>query len=273
VPEVPSWAAAAPEQIGAARKAGAPVAFENSIGMRFVLVPAGRFTMGSAETEEGHGAEEFLHEVTLTKPYYMGVTEVTNLDFAAFRPDHSSGSAGKWMWLGAEQQPVAQVSWDDATAFADWLTAREARITYRLPTEAEWEYACRAGTTTPFWWGRSISARQACYNAFYGYGDGITGRLRGRGQTVFVGSLPANRWGLREVHGNLDEWCMDWYGDYPPGSATDPVGPATGGFRVIRGGCFDSPPSRIRAACRGGMRQGSHSAQVGFRLAASLRTR
>jgi formylglycine-generating enzyme required for sulfatase activity len=134
---VPSWAKVAPEQIEAAKAAGVPVAFENSIGMRFVLIPAGTFMMGSQEDEAGRDDDETLHEVMLTRPFYLGETEVTNAQYAMARPHHASGQVGRHRFDG-DDQPACGVSWDDATSFARWLTRREANNLYRLPTEAEW---------------------------------------------------------------------------------------------------------------------------------------
>ena len=149
---VPDWAKVSDAQKAAAKEAGVPVAFENAIGMRFVLIPAGTFLMGSPATEEGRDGDEVQHEVVLTKPFYLGVTEVTNAQYRRFRADHDSG-AYKDEGLNGDDQPVVRVSWDDAVAFAEWLSGQDGGRTYRLPTEAEWEWACRAGTRTRYWWG------------------------------------------------------------------------------------------------------------------------
>ena len=143
---LPPWARVAPEQLAEAKKHGVPVAFENDIGMRFVLIPAGTFVMGSPEDEEGRDDDEVQHKVTITKPCYMQVTEVTNRQYKQFRANHASSTATKD--LDGDDQPAVRVSLADCAAFAAWLGERDTARTYRLPTEAEWEYACRAGTTT-----------------------------------------------------------------------------------------------------------------------------
>ena len=150
---------------------------------------------------------------------------------------------------------MVEVSWDDAVAFAEWLTQQEGRE-YRLPTEAEWEYACRAGTRTRFWWGDADADGWKYANA----NDpktkeefGSTGRRRRTTGTRdgAVGSYPPNAWGLYDVHGNVWEWCGDWYGDVPTGRVTDPSGPRDGTSRVVRGGSWHSRPGHVRSADRG----------------------
>jgi formylglycine-generating enzyme required for sulfatase activity len=265
--EVPSWAKVAPEQIEAARKAGVPVAFENSIGMRFVLIPAGTFTMGSPETEEGRQDDETPHEVTLTRPYYVGTTEVTNAQYRRFKPAHHSTPFLR-RDFDYVNQPVVNVTWEDAVAFAEWLSSEERSRTYRLPTGAEWERACRAGSTTPYWWGREITTRQANYDGREVYRGGQKGEFRGT--AVPVGTLPPSPWGLYEVHGNVYEWCSDWRGVYPRGPATDPTGPASGEFRVLRGGCWISAPADLRSAYRDQFDPKDNDNYFGIRLAASV---
>ena len=268
--DVPSWAKVAPEQIVEAKKHGVPVAFENDLGMRFVLIPAGTFVMGSPPTEQGRDELENQHAVTLTRPYYVQMTEVTNRQFRAFKPDHDSyDDWGKS--LNGDEQPAVRVSWNDAVAFAAWLSRRDPRRSYRLPTEAEWERACRAGTTTAFWWGETPSKEMANY-----YDDDfVSGRPSGPDfrVTLPVGTLPANPWGLYEVHGNAREWCSDWYDDspYEGGAATDPQGPAPSGSHCTRGGAFGEAPYMLRAAWRIGV-QGDDEARsyVGFRLVSPL---
>jgi formylglycine-generating enzyme required for sulfatase activity len=247
-----------------------PVAFENDLGMRFVLIPAGTFLMGSPPTEQGRDDLENQHEVTLTRPYYVQMTEVTNRQFRAFKPDHDSYDySGKS--LNGDEQPAVRVSWNDAAAFAAWLSRRDPVRSYRLPTEAEWERACRAGTTTAFWWGDTPSKERANYYD----GDFVSGRPSDPDfrVTLPVGTLPANPWGLYEVHGNAREWCSDWYDDrpYASGPATDPHGPAPSGSRCTRGGAYGEAPYMLRAAWRIGV-QGDDEVRsyIGFRLVSPL---
>jgi sulfatase modifying factor 1 len=163
-----------------------------------------------------------------------------------------------------ENCPVESVSWKEAQEFIEKLNKMEGTHKYRLPTEAEWEYACRAGTTTPFSTGKCISTDQANYNAT----NPMPGCPKGeaRGKIVSVGSFPPNPWGLYDMHGNVWEWCQDWYGDYPQGEVTDPRGPASGRYRVFRGGSYDFDAWLIRSAVRGNGDPESHSGSVGFRL-------
>lgn len=268
-----AWAHVSKEQIAEAARVEAPVAFENAICMRFVLIPAGTFTMGSPPpTEESRDETETAHEVTLSKPSYLGVTEVPNGQYRRFQPDHHSPSQDDAHPLDGDDQPVNEVSWDEAMAFVEWLNAQEPRNRYRLPTEAEWERACRAGTSTPFWWGTSIRTDQANYDGNSVYGGGVGGTFRRA--TVPVGSLPASPWGLHEIHGNVREWCADVYDDrdYPNGRATDPKGPAPGerNSRLVRGGAFAEASHMLRAAFRIGVGGGEARSYVGFRVAASV---
>jgi formylglycine-generating enzyme required for sulfatase activity/tRNA A-37 threonylcarbamoyl transferase component Bud32 len=175
------------------------------------------------------------------------------------RGAHYRGSVWKldpaknWRAPGFNQtdaHPVVCISWNDAVAFCEWLMRRDGQgRRYRLPTEAEWEYACRAGTTTPFHFGEIISTDQANYDGHYTYGKGTEGVHRQ--QTAPVGSFPPNPWGLYDMHGNVEEWCQDWYGPYPAENMKDPQGVEQGDYRVLRGGSWYSYPWTCRAACRG----------------------
>jgi formylglycine-generating enzyme required for sulfatase activity len=260
--DIPSWAVVAPEQRRAARAAGVPVAFENALGMRFVLVPAGTFRMGSPHDEAGRWDNETPHEVTLSRPYYLGTTEVTNSQFLWFRPHHASGQG-----RDADAQPVVRVGRRDAIDFLAWLSAKDGRRAYRLPTEAEWERACRAGTTTPWATGSSITGDQANFVVRTGR-DARPEEFRRT--TVFAGSLPANRWGLHEMHGNVREWCADAWAAYPAGPVTDPAGAPDGLFGVMRGGSWHDGLAEVRCALRGIDSPAASSEDLGFRAAASL---
>jgi formylglycine-generating enzyme required for sulfatase activity/uncharacterized caspase-like protein len=254
-----------------------------------VVVPAGGFTMGSPLGEVGrYSDEDPLRRVTIARPFAVGKFEVTRGAFAAFvlETGHSVGDkcfigeGGKWQHRsgrsflnpGIQQDdghPAVCVSWTDATAFAGWLSRKTGK-TYRLLTEAEWEYAARAGTSTPFWWGSSSSPSQANYDGTSTYGGGATGEYRGK--TVPVDSFAANPWGLYNVHGNVWEWVQDcWNGSYN-GAPTNGSAWTTGdcGRRVLRGGGWGSRPGDLRAARRSHDTTGHRAYELGFRLARTL---
>ncbi|MCY2953677.1 MAG: formylglycine-generating enzyme family protein [Planctomycetota bacterium] len=213
----------------------------NGVSMKWVQIPAGKFLMGSPETEKDrrvlrvpYNNDEVQLDVTISKPFYMGVTEVTQKQYAAVMGDNPSNFKG-------DDLPVENVSWNDAVKFCATLSQKEgAGKHYRLPTEAEWEYACRAGTKTRFGFGNNDGDLDDY--AWY--------RSNSGSKTHPVGGKKANAWGLYDMHGNVWEWCADWYGDYPGGDATDPSGPATGTSRVLRGGSWYCFPVYCRAAFR-----------------------
>jgi formylglycine-generating enzyme required for sulfatase activity len=229
----------------------------NALGMRFVWVPPGTFRMGSPETEEGRGDDEDQHQVTLTQGFYMGVFPVTQTQWQAIMDDNPSH------FHGADDCPVENVSWDDCQEFCSRLAQSDGR-NYRLPTEAEWEYACRAGTTTPFFFGPSISVEQANFDANYTYGGGRKGIYRRR--TTPPGTFGPNNLGLNDMHGNVWEWCQDWYGPYPVGPVTDPTGTSSGEERVLRGGSWVYGPRGCRSACRVRNSPDFYASDVGCRV-------
>ncbi|MBM4020502.1 MAG: formylglycine-generating enzyme family protein [Planctomycetes bacterium] len=198
-------------------------------GIELVFIPAGRFLMGSPENEEKRSDNETQHEVILTRPFYMGAREVTQGQWQKVMGDNPSANKG------SDTLPVEHVSWDDCQAFC-----QKAGGGLRLPTEAEWEYACRAGIQTPFNTGQTISTDQANYDGNYIYGSGAKGVFRRA--TVPVGGSRPNAWGLHDMHGNVWEWCADWSGAYPGASVTDPTGAPSGTTRVMRGGAWDRAP-------------------------------
>ena len=216
--------------------------FTNSLGMTFNLIPAGTFMMGSPADEPERYSNETLHQVTLTKSYYMQTTEVTQGQWREVM-----GSNPSYFTSCGDDCPVERVSWNDVQAFITELNKR-GEGTYRLPTEAEWEYAARAGTTTPFYTGNCLSTNEANYDG----GFPLTGCPSGvyRGKTVPVASFAPNAWGLYDMHGNVWEWVQDWYGSYPSGAVTDPTGPSSGSFRVFRGGSWVSTAGYCRSANR-----------------------
>jgi len=157
------------------------------------------------------------------------------------------------------------VSWDDCRDFLQKINAMVPELDLRLPTEAQWEYACRAGTTTPFFFGQNITPEQVNYDGNFPYAGGKEGEYREK--TVEVKSLPVNPWGLYEMHGNVWEWCKDWYGEYPTESPVDPTGPAGGEHRVLRGGSWAHSGRSVRSANRNRDEPAYRFRRVGFRLA------
>jgi formylglycine-generating enzyme required for sulfatase activity len=226
--------------------------------MEFVLIQPGTFLMGSPESEEGRHHDEILHEVTLTKPYYLQTTPVTQEQWQAVMGDNPSYFQGAHL-------PVERVSWDDVQQFIQRLNQR-SEGTYRLPTEAEWEYAARAGTSTPFGIGNGvdIDSTQANFNGKYPYGKNKQGVYRER--TTPVKSFAPNGWGLYDMHGNVCEWVQDWFGEYPEGEETDPQGTQLGCIRVSRGGGWYSYARNARSAIRYLNSPGIRGYYIGFRL-------
>lgn len=278
--------------------------WESVLGIRFVSIPLGEFLMGSPRTESGRRTDETQHRVRITKPFLLAIHEVTLAQFRTFvgatgyqtsaERDGRGGSGWNrnsrtfdrhafynWRNPGFAQEedhPVVNVSWNDAQEFCRWLSRLEQR-SYRLPTEAEWEYACRAGTTTQFSSGNQAetlvrignvadrSARQfwaaAASNWTFLQADD------GYAFTCPVGKFQPNAWGLYDMHGNVWEWCEDRYGTgyYQVSPLEDPLGPAAGNERVCRGGSWGTRAALCRAAFRN--HGGSDESQrfIGFRLA------
>lgn len=227
--------------------------------IRTAEIPAGSFYMGSEGKGEDYD-EAPIHKVIISHPFRMGCTEITNAQYEAFRPEHKS-LRGKNGVSTADDDAVVNVSWQDAVDFCIWLSQKEGK-TYRLPTEAEWEYACRAGTYT-----------------LYYTGDGLPASMQ-RNQVVArdyrpvslqVGQTPPNAFGLYDMHGNVEEWCMDWYAPYRPGEQTDPTGPATGEYKITRGGSHHTPAKYLRSANRMAMIPDDRHSLTGFRVVQSDR--
>jgi formylglycine-generating enzyme len=269
----------------------------NSLGMKFVQVPAGEFQTGSPETETERLPNETPHRVTISRPFWLGATHVTVGQFSEFvkatgyqtAAEKQGWATGAWDLEGKKwsridgsswkdpsfkqetNHPVVCVTWHDAQAFCDWLSKKEGRK-YRLPTEAEWEYASRAGTTTSYFWGADPKAGE--------------GKLNGNGtntaklfpffppflwsdefvHTSPVGTFPPNAWGLSDMLGNTLQWCGDWFGEYPTDAVTDPVGPTEGKERVLRGGAFVYGPKHCRVAFRGRSPPDFQNFYIGFRV-------
>ena len=231
----------------------------NSLGMKFVLIPAGTFTMGSPSNESERDNDDTQHEVTISQPFYMQTTEVKQGQWRKVMGNNPS-----YFSNCGDDCPVESVSWNDVQEFIRKLNSMEGTDKYRLPTEAQWEYAARAGTTTPFHTGNCLSTDEANYYGNYPLSGCPKGQYRGK--TIRVGSFSPNAWGLYDMHGNVWEWCQDWYGNYPSNHVTDPEGPSSGSARVIRGGSWLSIASFTRAANRNGNAPDYRNYSTGFRL-------
>ncbi len=246
----PCFAAAEPTTAPATRPSPQLISLElgRGVTMKFAPIPAGTFIMGSPENEQGRVGGETQHKVTISRPFYMGVTEITQAQWRSIMLYNPS-------YLRGDELPVEQVSWDDAVAFCRRLSARTGKP-IRLPTEAEWEYACRAGTKTAFYTGEGTAALDEAG----WYEDNAEYR------THPVGLKKPNAWGLYDMHGNVFEWCSDWYGEYPPGEARDPTGPPTGLSRILRGGSWYRYPEYCRAAYRYRRSQTTRRYNLGCRM-------
>jgi formylglycine-generating enzyme required for sulfatase activity len=211
-------------------------------------------------------------------PFKVGddtYTGIVNFDFEAEKGVHDRTSTWATLLASSEANPVLCVSWNDTVAFCNWLTDAEGKAgrlpvgyTYSLPTEAQWEYACRAGTTTATSFGDSLSSSHVNFNGNYPYGNAAKDRWLKK--TAKVGSYPANTWGFHDMHGNVWEWCLDWYGDYPSGSVSDPVDLSVGPYRVYRGGGWGNYGRNLRSAFRFRLPPDLRLYDLGFRL--SLQT-
>jgi formylglycine-generating enzyme required for sulfatase activity len=226
--------------------------------MEFILIQPGTFLMGSPESEEGRYSDETQHKVTLTKPFYMQATPVTQAQWQAVMGNNPSDFKG-------DNLPVENVSWNDCQEFIQHLNQR-GEGQYRLPTEAEWEYAARAGRSTPFGIGngRDLDSTQANFDGNYPYGAGRKGLYREK--TTPVKSFAPNAWGLYDMHGNVYEWVQDWYGAYPSETVSDPQEADLGKCRVMRGGSWSNFARSCRSAFRSRYRPDDGDCYIGFRL-------
>jgi len=261
--------------------------FVNSLGMRLMRIEAGSFRMGADEEPLrrdlgainyneyplcGDYDERPVHRVTISRPFYMAVCPVTNAQYEQFDPSHRA-LRGKLGFSREDDEAVVFVSWYDAVRFCEWLSRREGKP-YRLPTEAEWEYACRAGTTTPFWTGDTLPEVFHRYNrlekwkgtAWYpAWRSGEAGAYPAD-LNLAVGRTPPNPWGLYDMHGLVEEWCYDWYGPYEAVAQVDPVGRADGEFKVTRGGSHSTDLYYLRSANRLGAPPDDKHWLIGFRV-------
>lgn len=266
----------------------------NSIGMRLVAIPAGSFHMGQ---RDGELDEQPVHEVRITRPYFMATTPVTNAQWEQFKPE-AKHARGEWGVSEHDDSAVICVNWHDAMTFCDWLSAKEG-IPYRLPTEAEWEHACRAGTTAAYWTGDVLPEQHRH--------DNPDARAKGGGMVddgkdpLLVARSPANPWGLHDMHGLVEEWCLDWHGPYehPPTApspvhqtfkdtvenpdpdrptdgfmgaplgSVDPLGRVpglAGAWKVTRGGSYEALVKHLRSAARMAQHPTSRSRFIGLRV-------
>jgi formylglycine-generating enzyme required for sulfatase activity len=233
-----------------------------------MLIPAGEFTMGSPGSELLRGFET-QHRVTIPS-FALSKYEITFAQWDACVADGGCrGPAPVDEGWGRGMRPVIGATWDMAKSYVEWLRQKTGK-SYRLPSEAEWEYAARARTTTPFSFGATITPAQANYNGSTGYADGPAGS--NRQQTLPVGSFPANAFGLHDMHGNVREWTEDcWHDGYADDAPTNgaPYLSPDCGEHVIRGGSWENPPAEVRAAAREGTRRDEQSSSLGFRVARS----
>jgi formylglycine-generating enzyme required for sulfatase activity len=242
----------------------------NNVTMKLALIPAGKFIMGSPDSEKDRStAEGPQREVTISKPFYMGVFEVTQEQYEQVMGKNPSAFKGA-------KNPVETVSWEDAVEFCKKLSAKTGK-TVSLPTEAQWEYACRAGTKTRFGFGDADA--DLCKYGNYCDKSNTNGfdwqdkdHNDGFDKTAPVGSLKPNDWGLYDMHGNVWEWCSDWYADsYADAKNQDPAGPDSGTLRVLRGGGWSDTPLHCRSAFCDRDSPDYRSYRIGFRVAVDLK--
>jgi formylglycine-generating enzyme required for sulfatase activity len=224
----------------------------NTIGMKFVLIPAGKFVMGSPPDMPGRDDDEKQHEVRISKPFYMQTTEVSQGQWKKVMGNNPSHFIGC-----GDDCPVERVSWNDAQEFIEKLNQKEKTNKYRLPTEAEWEYACRAGTSTKYSFGDDFNKLD----------DYAWHSANSEGHTHPVSQKKPNDWGLYDMYGNVQEWCQDGSGDYPSNAVVDPVGPYKHGSRVRRGRAWNDQPWNIHSAERSADIPGRGLKDQGFRVA------
>ena len=240
-----------------------PKELTNSIGMKLVLIPKGTFMMGSPESEEGRRENESQHEVTISNDYYLGAYEVTQTQYQTVTGNNPSCYQGALVGNQNADLPVENVSLDDAVEFCNKLSElpeeKKAGRVYRLPTEAQWEYACRAGSKTIY----SFDDEEGLLPEYGWFKRNSSQR------THTVGLLEPNAWGLYDMHGNVWEWCSDWYGEYPKGAVSDPTGPTMGTDRVNRGGCWLYLAANCRSASRNWAKSSYQDGLLGFRVALS----
>lgn len=235
--------------------------YKNAIGMRLARIEPGHFLMGS---ERGDLDELPVHRVAVTRPFYMGVHQVTNAEYERFDPRHRD-LRGKLGFSLADDEAVVFVSWHEAAAYCRWLSERDGRP-YRLPTEAEWEYACRAGTLSEYSTGDAFPRSRYRNQQHSWYPDPVKTKKEFEVVPLTVGQFEPNAWGLHDMHGNVEEWVLDWYGPYAEGEQSDPVGRADGDFKITRGGSHSTDARYLRAAERMATLPEDKHWLIGFRV-------
>ena len=233
--------------------AGVNATVTNATGMKFARIEPDVFIMGSPSDEVDRKDAEAPHVVTITQPFYLGVYEVTQVEYEKVMGSNPSKEK-------SPNLPVDHITWHDAVAFCEKLSATDPKFDYRLPTEAEWEYACRAGTRTRHYWGEDSDRSQIGDYAFY--------KANGDGKTHEVGQKRPNPWGLYDMNGNVWEWCQDWMAPYDPAQKLDPKGPSAGDQKVCRGGCWAYDAARCRSAERNEAPADSVHPNLGMRVVA-----
>ena len=257
--------------------------FDSPHGITLVRIEPGAFTMGGGtaplpevltggQSNRIHGDfdEHPSHAVTISQPFYLGATEVTNAQYEAFDPDHRA-LRGKLGFSKADDEAVIFVWWDEAQAYCAWLAEQEG-LPYRLPTEAEWEFACRAGTASIYFTGDTLPETYHKSQVQSWYPDPFRVEkfpedYEPQLVPLTVAQTPPNAWGLYDMHGNVEEWCQDWYGPYEAGAQTDPTGRKSGRYRVTRGGSHNTVPYYLRSANRSGDLPQDRNWVIGFRVA------
>ncbi|MFH1707131.1 MAG: formylglycine-generating enzyme family protein [Planctomycetota bacterium] len=266
---------ARPSQDAVSHEKKLPIMFQNDSGIQFVLIPAGKFQMGSPSFDDQAGEDEKpQHPVKITQPFYMSSKEITRFQWKLVMGIDPSKSQGN------EAHPVENISWDEAQQFVDKLNEKEGRKVYSLPTEAQWEYACRAGTSSRYHFGDEAGAGIEKMANYCGYlkidkleltGKRLAGWQDSDGykETAPVGSFPCNQNGLQDMAGNVWEWCADWYASdyYGDSPAADPMGPPRRqDQRVVRGGSWNEGEAELRSAKRKAISADARGANVGMRL-------
>lgn len=238
--------------------------FTNALGIEFVLIPSGTFNMGSPPNERFRSDSEVLHPVTISRPFYMQTTEVTLKQWHSLMKPRMMGFR-----KGTDNMPVTRVSWFDCMEFIKRLN-KLGQGRYRLPTEAEWEYAAKAGTSTAYSWGDTIDCDKAMYGNNSLKNDECQLYIQSLGlqidQPAQVKSYRPNPWGLYDMYGNVWEWCMDWYGNYGTSPVTDPMGPESGTMRIRRGGSWFGYGDSCRSSNRSSGHPATRYQTTGFRL-------
>lgn len=234
-----------------------------TVTQRMRWIPPGTFLMGAAPGEKPSFDPELQHEVTLSRGYWLADTACSQELWITVMGKNPSQFTG-------DLRPVEQISFEDVALFLDRLAELVPELYPCLPTEAQWEYACRAGTTTPFSFGSTITSDQVNFDGNFPFESSPKSECRA--ETVKVKDLSPNPWGLQQMHGNVWEWCTDWHAKYLSRPQVDPTGPAWGSYRVVRGGSWSSLARHARSACRSWNHPGLRRGFLGFRLLSSVQS-